>query len=123
MTTILAIEDDDDLRDLLSYVLEEQGYSVATAENGLEALLRVREHMPDLILLDIRMPVMSGTEFANQYLARYGHSPRAPIVVMTAAEHASRRCQEVGANDFLPKPFSTDELVGVVKRHTPRPPP
>ncbi|MDF2693010.1 MAG: two-component response regulator [Labilithrix sp.] len=118
MTTILAVEDDDDLRDLLSYVLEEQGYSVATAENGLEALSIVRKGMPDLILLDIRMPVMSGAEFANQYLAHYGQALHAPIVVMTAAEHASRRCQEVGANDFLPKPFSTDELVGIVRKYT-----
>jgi CheY-like chemotaxis protein len=116
-TTILAVEDDADLRDLLRFVLEDQGYAVMTAANGLEALARVGESMPDLILLDIRMPVMSGVEFAAEYMERYGDGPKAPIIVMTAAEHASRRSQELGASDFLPKPFSPDELVDVVKTH------
>lgn len=117
MTTILAVEDDADMRDLLRLVLEDRGYAVMTAENGLEALARVHEKMPDLILLDIRMPVMSGEEFAVEYDARYGRGPKAPIIVMTAAEHASRRSQEIGASDFLSKPFSPDELVDLIKAH------
>ena len=123
MTTILAVEDDRDLRELLSFILEDAGFSVDTACNGLEALARVREHMPDLILLDIRMPVMSGSEFAAEYRSRFGEEPQAPIVVITAAEHASRRSQEVGARDFLSKPFSPDELVDMVKKHALGPPP
>ena len=121
--TILAVEDDEDLRVLLSLILEAEGYTVTTAANGLEALARVREHMPDLILLDMKMPVMSGAEFAAVYLAQHrDHARRAPIVVMTAAEHASRRCQEISANDFLSKPFAADELVRMVKRYSAEPP-
>jgi CheY-like chemotaxis protein len=121
MTTILAVEDDADLRGLLSCILESAGYSVVTASNGVEAMMAVREHMPDLILLDIRMPVMSGEEFAAQYLTQYATRTKAPIVVMTAAEHASRRSQEVGANDFLAKPFSIDELIGIIEKHLHQP--
>lgn len=73
--------------------------------------------MPDLILLDMKMPVMSGAELAAEYRARYAGQRMAPIVVMTAAEHAARRSREIGADDFLPKPFSHDELVGMVSRH------
>ncbi|MBN9164820.1 MAG: hypothetical protein BGO98_41575 [Myxococcales bacterium 68-20] len=117
--TILTVEDDADLRTLISVVLEEEGYVVITAMNGREALARVQEHMPDLILLDLRMPVMSGVEFVSQYQARYGNGPRAPFIVMTAGEHASRRCQELRGSGFLPKPFSTDELLDVVRKHAP----
>ncbi|MBX3261273.1 MAG: response regulator [Labilithrix sp.] len=117
MTTILAIEDDADLRELLRFVLEERGYAVATAENGREALECVLQQMPDLILLDIRMPIMSGADFAAEYRTRYEQSSRAPLIVMTAAEHAARRSTEIGASDFLRKPFSTDELITLVERH------
>lgn len=120
-TTILAVEDDDDIRDLLRFVLEDQGYAVMTAANGLEALARVGEHNPDLILLDVRMPIMSGAEFASKYASRSDDGPRAPIIVMTAAEHAARRSHELGATDYLAKPFSLDELVNVVNRHARRP--
>ncbi|MBX3252208.1 MAG: response regulator [Myxococcales bacterium] len=120
MPTILAVEDDPDLRSLLTIVLEQEGYVVTTATNGREALSRVEEQMPDLILLDLRMPVMSGVEFVAQYQARYGSGPRAPFIVMTAGEHASRRCQQLGGRGFLPKPFSADELVEVVRRYAPR---
>ena len=70
--------------------------------------------MPDLILLDMKMPVMSGAEFAAEFRTRYCDKPHAPIIVMTAAAHAARYGQEVGANDFVSKPFSTDELLRVV---------
>ncbi|MBX3217119.1 MAG: response regulator [Labilithrix sp.] len=117
MTTILAIEDDADLRELLRFVLEEKGYAVATAENGREALECIRQQMPDIILLDMRMPIMSGADFATEYRTRYAHGARAPLIVMTAAEHASRRSTEIGASDFLRKPFSTEELIALVERH------
>ncbi len=122
--TILTVEDDQDLRTLITIVLEQEGYSVVTASNGREALAQIDQHMPDLILLDVRMPVMSGVEFAAQYESRYMSEPKAPLIVMTAGEHASRRCQELGGDGFLAKPFSADELLAIVKCHSagPRPP-
>lgn len=112
---ILIVEDDDDLRDLVRTMLELEGFDVRTAQHGLEALARVAEHMPDLILLDIKMPVMDGRNFTVEFKARHGGS--VPIVVMTAAEHAANRAQELGALGWLSKPFAYDELVKTVRSH------
>jgi CheY-like chemotaxis protein len=114
---VLVIEDDISLRALVSLVLEMHGYGVETAEDGEDGLAHISATMPDLILLDMRMPVMSGAEFAAEYHARYRDTARAPIIVVTAAEHAARKAQEVGANGFLSKPFSNTELVRVVEKH------
>ncbi len=113
--SILIVEDDDDLRDLVKTMLELEGFDVRTAQHGREALERVAESMPDLILLDIKMPVMDGRTFAVEFKARHGGS--APIVVMTAAEHAASRAQEVGAKGWIAKPFAYDELVKTVRLH------
>lgn len=117
MTIVLVIEDDQDMRDLVGHVLAMKGYEVDTAMNGLEGLAHVEHRMPDLILLDMKMPIMSGSEFAAAYRARYTDAESAPVVVMTAADHAARRSQEIGGDDFLSKPFSTTELIDVVRRH------
>lgn len=111
--TILIVEDDDDLRDLVKMMLELEGFHVQTAQHGREALDLVAESMPELILLDIKMPVMDGWSFAVEFKSRYGSS--APIVVMTAAEHAARRAQEVGARGWIAKPFAYDDLLITVR--------
>jgi len=113
--SILIVEDDDDLRDLIKTMLELEGFHVRTAEHGREALELVGEGMPDLILLDFKMPVMDGRSFAVEFRARHGGG--APIVVMTAAEHAASRAQEIGAMGWISKPFSYDELVKTVRSH------
>jgi CheY-like chemotaxis protein len=119
MNTILVVDDEADIRTLVALMLDTLGYAVDVAENGREALARVRQRRPDLILLDMKMPVMSGGEFAAEYGRSFPEPERAPVVVMTAADHASRRCQEIGASDFLAKPFSFDELMSVVQKHLP----
>lgn len=118
MSTVLVIEDDSALRALVVLLLERGGYSTTTAANGREGLERVETAMPDLILLDMRMPVMSGAEFAAAYQSRYADQSKAPIVVMTAAEHAASRAKEIGAQAFLAKPFMNNELLQVVARFT-----
>jgi CheY-like chemotaxis protein len=117
VSTVLLIEDDVSLRALVQLLLERAGYVVKTASSGVAALATIDAAMPDLILLDMRMPLMSGLEFAQQYRARYPEATRAPIVVVTAAEHAARQAQEVGAQGFLSKPFSNQELVRTVAKH------
>lgn len=117
MMTILVIDDEEDIRGLVALMLETLGYAVDLAANGREGLAHAQQRRPDLILLDLKMPVMSGGEFAIEYRRSYPEQDRVPIVVMTAADHASRRSQEIGANDFLAKPFSSDELMNVVQRH------
>jgi CheY-like chemotaxis protein len=91
----------------------EEEFPIQTARHGREALERVSEHMPDLILLDMKMPVMDGWTFAREFKSRYGCS--VPIVVMTAAEHAAHRVQEIGAVAWLSKPFHYDQLIRVLR--------
>ncbi len=111
---VLVVEDDRDLVSLLQIVLTDAGYRVATAGEGVEALERVSEEMPELILLDMRMPVMNGWEFAREFRARYGRG--APIIVVTAAENARLRAQEIGAEGWLEKPFELEEVLTAVAR-------
>jgi CheY-like chemotaxis protein len=113
MGSILIVDDDADLPTLLAGIIADQGHEVRTAANGREALDRVSERMPDLILLDIKMPVMSGPEFAARFRNEYGHA--AHIVVMTAAESAAMRAQEEGADAWLSKPFALSDLFKILE--------
>jgi CheY-like chemotaxis protein len=113
--SVLVIEDDPDMRGLLVLMLEEEGYDMLTASDGLEGLEVARTAKPDLILLDMKMPVMDGWEFARRY--RAACKERAPIVVMTAAEDPRKRAEEIGAAGWLGKPVELDELYEAVKHH------
>ncbi|HEU5287496.1 MAG TPA: response regulator [Candidatus Limnocylindria bacterium] len=94
--------------------LSDEGYEVLTASHGADALTVVDHHMPSLILLDMRMPVMDGWAVAR---ALREAGSRVPIVVMTAAENARRWADEIGAAGHLAKPFALDELIGTVERY------
>ncbi|PTL85681.1 response regulator [Vitiosangium sp. GDMCC 1.1324] len=112
---ILVVDDDPDLREVVTLMLEAAGYRVRQAENGQIALERIKEELPGLILLDMKMPVMDGWSFAAEFHARYAH--RVPIVVITAAEDARHRAREVEAEGWIGKPFELDELGTAVLRH------
>ncbi len=112
---VLVVEDDADLAALLQMILVDAGHAVRTAADGAQALERVADAMPGLILLDMRMPVMNGWEFARAFAQRYGRA--APIVVVTAAENARLRAEEIGADGWLEKPFDLDAVLAMVARH------
>jgi CheY-like chemotaxis protein len=82
--TVLVVEDDADVRGFMALLLEHGGYQVMTATNGLEALIAMRRTCPDLVLLDLAMPVMDGYEFRRQQL-RDAALCRVPVVCITAA--------------------------------------
>lgn len=111
---VLVVEDDADLAGLLELLVADAGHPVRTAPDGAQALARVAEAMPSLILLDMRMPVMTGWEFARIFRARFGRA--APIVVVTAAENARARAEEIGAEAWLEKPFDVDDVVRTLRR-------
>ena len=119
MRAVLVIEDDRDLVAILAVVLSGSGYRVRTAGDGREALERVAEEMPGLILLDMRMPRMNGSEFAREFYATYGRA--CPIIVMTAAENSRARAREVGADGWLSKPFDIDQVIAAAGRYLPAP--
>lgn len=112
---VLIVEDDTDLLAMMEMVLLGEGYHVSTAMNGREALDRIDEEMPGLILLDMKMPVMDGWQFADEFRIRHDHA--VPIVVVTAARDAKVWAQEVGAEGFLAKPFDIDDLIRAVDKH------
>jgi CheY-like chemotaxis protein len=116
---VLVVDDDADMLAMIDLVLGAEGYKVVTAANGAEALKRIAEEQPSLILLDMRMPVMDGWRFAEEFRARYKR--RAPIVVMTAAENAKARAEEIQAEGSLAKPFDLDELFACVRHFVPPP--
>lgn len=112
---VLVLEDDADLRELLAAILELIDVDVVSAANGLEGLAAVERRPPALILLDMRMPVMDGWEFARE-LDRRGRRP--PIVVITAAPDPSEAAAAIRAEGWLGKPFDLHELTTMVRRFT-----
>ena len=110
---VLIVDDDPDLLDVTSFVIETEGMAVETARNGEEALALLRAgRQPWLVLLDLMMPVMNGWEF----LAAVGNDPLLkviPVVVLTAAEHT----EVPGALEVLSKPMDLKELLRVVARY------
>lgn len=109
---ILIVDDDPELLESVENALTARGYRAATAHNGEEALQRIAEREPQMILLDMRMPVMDGWAFARVFRERYGRS--IPVAVTTAAEESTLRAAEIGANAALAKPFKLDQLYEVI---------
>lgn len=114
---ILVVDDDPEILAMLRDFLESEGLTVRTASNGAEALETLDELVPSIILLDMRMPVLDGWGFAEQLRAR---QLTYPIVVMTAAESASRWAEEIGANGYIAKPFDVNELLQTIERYRQR---
>jgi two-component system chemotaxis response regulator CheY len=112
-TPILVIDDDPSILSTVSDILEFEGFPVTTASNGAEGLRCLEQVTPSLVLLDMRMPIVDGWEFARTLRER---GIVLPIVVMTAAQDARRWAQEIGANGYLSKPFDLADLIDTVKR-------
>jgi CheY-like chemotaxis protein len=121
MPNILVVEDDDAIRGLVTEVLRDDGYQVQEATNGVEALETMRAKRPDLIVLDLMMPVMDGWTFVQRcrQSARYGDVP----IVVTSASHdlprTADRLRALGVRTCLAKPFDLDGLIALVERYAP----
>jgi len=110
---ILIVEDDQEVSNLLLDVLETQGHTARTAGNGLEALNRIKERRPQLILLDMMMPVMDGWQFIERLRANEEWT-NIPVVVMTAVYDMSSLERKTGAKAILTKPFDIELIVDAV---------
>jgi len=113
---ILIVEDETALVTLLRYNLEREGFRVAEARDGEEALLIAREQRPDLVLLDWMLPLVSGIEVCRQ-LHRMPETKGVPIIMLTARgeEGDKLRGLDSGADDYVTKPFSPSELIARIR--------
>jgi len=113
-TCILVVEDDADLAYLVSRNLEVEGYTVRTASDGEAAVRAIRDHMPDLVVLDLMLPKRSGIEVLRD-LRRMSH--RVPVIILTARAGVSDRVLglKLGADDYVTKPFEMAELLARVE--------
>jgi CheY-like chemotaxis protein len=112
---ILIVEDSTDTREMLEMLFDMEGYSVATAEDGREGLRRASADHPDLIVTDIHMPGIDGTEMIARLRAEPGCN-RVPIIVMTAyGDEVAKQAVENGADRAMTKPVDYDLLLETIK--------
>jgi DNA-binding NtrC family response regulator len=111
--SILVVDDDHSLRNMLSIVLSKEGYQVEEAASGLEALKKLKGGKYDLVVSDIRMPDLSGIELLKRIKT---HDPELPVIMITAyaATHDAIEAMKLGAEDYLLKPFNLEELKIVI---------
>ena len=114
--TILVVDDDEGVLGFIQMALEDEGYEVITAEHGAAALDILRQQPVQLILLDLRMPVMDGWQFARAYRQMPLH--HAPIVVVSAGRDGHEQAAEIAAEAYLARPLDLNHLLEVVARYT-----
>ena len=114
---ILIVEDDSDLREALSEVLRDEGYTVAMATDGREALDHLkRESRPSLILLDLTMPVMNGWQFRDEQ-RRDPDLSEIPVVVLSASDRLAEKMGPLGVTDYVRKPIELGQLLRMIERY------
>ncbi len=117
LKSILIVDDDADVREMLSQFFSIEGYHVATARNGQEALDHLRQgELADLILLDLMMPVMDGWQFRVEQQRDPQLAP-IPVVILSAVYNARERASLLGAVDYMQKPVEFDKLIETAERH------
>ena len=117
MPTVLIADDDELTRDVLEYRLQARGYDLVVATDGREALAMLEDAAPDAVVLDTMMPVHDGTEVLRRMRAMDAHA-ETPVIMLTARrrEEDIVGALELGANDYLVKPFMPEELLARLAR-------
>jgi CheY-like chemotaxis protein len=115
LRTVLVVEDEAVIRDLFVDVFEERGFQVLLAANGAEALLQLELVRPDVMVLDLLMPVMHGWAFMESYLEKTGGA-LVPIVVVSVNPALPRSFNRFGVREVISKPFNVEALIEAVER-------
>ena len=111
---VLVVDDDAEIRDVVRWLLEDEGWTVETASDGRDALERAMRARPALIVLDMGLPILSGEEVAMRLQDVYVDPP--PIIVVSADGRAGEKAARIGAASYLHKPFDVDTLARMVRR-------
>jgi DNA-binding response OmpR family regulator len=112
---VLVIDDIGVILDLVEYLLQMEGYDVMTAPDAVSALAQIEKITPDLIVLDIMMPTMSGYEFLAQLQQRRNHYAATPILLLTVKELTPDEVKQLGVAGYLRKPFHQKELLSKIQ--------
>ena len=110
---MLVVEDEEPIREVIRDVLEDNGYRVLSAANGVEALATLERHKPDAVVLDLLMPVMHGWEFMETYFEKTG-GESIPIVVVSVNPALPRSFNRFGVSRVIAKPFDVNELADAI---------
>jgi len=113
---ILVCDDQEDILDLLNVILTKQGYKVVLTSNGREIESIIQSELPDLLLLDLRMPSRSGDQIAHA-LKSDPETRMLPVLIISANSKAEEIAEKCGADGFIPKPFSIPQLLGTINKH------
>jgi CheY-like chemotaxis protein len=114
---VLIVEDYEDTRSFMKFMLESYGYEVTEAADGLEAIESLKHHFPDLILMDISMPVMDGLT-ATKKIRKFKQADEIPIIAVTAFGNSFyEKAIEAGCNDLISKPIDFDSLEPVLNQY------
>lgn len=111
--TVLVIDDDPDIRELIAQTLSDEGYHVATSGDGAEAVTEAKKNPPGLILLDLMMPKLSGWE-VMELLRGQPETTKIPVVLVSASRDIEMAMRDLQANGSLTKPFDLDALLNLV---------
>jgi DNA-binding response OmpR family regulator len=115
--TVLIVEDEEAVRELEKFILEQQGYQVMEARDGLEGLAKAEFRKPDLILLDLMMPDVSGGRMFDE-MKNHPATAGIPIVVVTGKPDAHEIFDDqIGPDNVIMKPFEADTLLGRIRQH------
>jgi CheY-like chemotaxis protein len=128
VANLLVVDDDPDLAELLTDLLEGQGHTVRVARDGREGLRLVAERRPDLVLLDVEMPLVTGPEMSQEMIVRDRGQEEIPIVLVSGVTNLFRLAASVGTPYFLRKPYDAETLSrlvasALVERRPPHPAP
>ena len=116
---VMVVDDSLTVRKITSRMLTREGFEVATAKDGVDALQQLQDLQPDCILLDVEMPRMDGFEFARNLRADAG-TRAIPIIMITSrtADKHRNRALELGVNEYMGKPYQEDQLLALIRRYT-----
>jgi DNA-binding response OmpR family regulator len=112
LTRVLIVEDDANIASLLTQFLCDEGFHVTAERDGLRALDAAERDPPDIVLLDLFLPIMDGETFYREFRRR-GYEAR--VVVMSASRYGSRAARDLGVATFLPKPFELDDVSEAIR--------
>jgi DNA-binding NtrC family response regulator len=116
VANVLIVDDDDDIRSLVSMLVEMAGHCVREAANGREGMQAVTENRPDLVLLDVEMPILTGPEMAYEMFIRDCGIEKIPIILISGVVGLDEVAEMVGTRYFLTKPYDPEALLKLVNR-------